>query len=574
MLKLFPFLKPYRIPIWIALSLMFIELIVELVHPLLLAKIIDEGIVEHDMALVMRWGTIMIAMSLVAFLSGVINSFYAAHVSQSTGYDIRGEMYEKIQRFSFETLQRFQTSSLITRMTNDVTLIQNTIFMCLRIMLRAPLVVFGGVIMALFVNAQIALMLVVTIPIIILFLSWMLKRGSVIFKDVQVRLDRLNHVFRENLQAIRMIKVFVTRKFEQSRFSKQNEELKEKTIKAMRLMEIAMPLLLLLMNISIVAIIWFGNISVIGQNAQVGEVVAILNYAMRITGALSMFSMIVIIFSRTKASAERIVDVIEEEQENDIDQKQTATVKKGKIVFNNVSFRYPKMNDYVLKDISLTIEAGQTVAFMGETGSGKSSLFQLIPRFYEPETGSIYIDNQDIHSFNGQKLRKAIGYVPQEVLLFTGTIEENLKWGKQDVTLEELEQATEEAQIKETIDSLPLQNQTMIGQKGVNLSGGQKQRISIARALVRKPKILLLDDSTSALDVRTEAKLLKAIKGHSCTTLMITQKISTAMEADQIVLLEAGQIIAKGSHEELLQQSVLYQQLVQSQERRGVLVNE
>ncbi|MCK0472423.1 ABC transporter ATP-binding protein [Halalkalibacter sp. APA_J-10(15)] len=574
MLKLFPFLTPYRIPIWIALTLMFVELVVELIHPLLLARIIDDGIVGNDMAFVMRWGGIMIAMSLLAFISGIINSFYAGHVSQSTGYDIRGDMYEKIQRFSYETLQRFQTSSLITRMTNDVTLIQNTIFMCLRIMFRAPLIVFGGVIMALFVNVRLGLILVVTIPIIILFLTWMMKRGSGLFKDVQARLDGLNHVFRENLQAIRMIKVFVTRKVEQSRFSKRNEELKEKTINVMRLMEVAMPLLLLLMNTAIVAIIWFGDMAVVSQNAQVGEVVAILNYAMRITGALSMFSMFVIIFSRTKASAERISQVLEEETEKDVERSQSAKVEKGAITFQHVYFRYPTMKEDVLTDISLTIEAGQTIAFMGETGSGKSSLFQLIPRLFEPQKGSVYIDGNKINQFHSEELRQAIGYVPQEVFLFSGTIKDNLLWGKRNASVEEMTQAVKEAQIAHTIQSLPLKYDTLIGQKGVNLSGGQKQRMSIARALVRKPKILLLDDSTSALDVRTEAKLLNAIRSHSCTTLFITQKITSAMEADLIVLMEDGQIIAKGSHEELFQQSTMYQELVQSQEQKEVLIHE
>ncbi len=400
------------------------------------------------------------------------------------------------------------------------------------------------------------------------------EEGSGLFKDVQARLDGLNHVFRENLQAIRMIKVFVTRKVEQSRFSQRNEELKEKTINVMRLMEVAMPLLLLLMNTAIVAIIWFGDMAVVGQNAQVGEVVAILNYTMRITGALSMFSMFVIIFSRTKASAERISQVLEEETEKDVERPQSAKVEKGAITFQHVSFHYPNMKEDVLTDISLSIEAGQTVAFMGETGSGKSSLFQLIPRLFESQKGTIYIDGNKINQFHSEELRQAIGYVPQEVFLFSGTIKDNLLWGKRNVSVEEMTQAVEEAQIAHTIQSLPLKYDTLIGQKGVNLSGGQKQRISIARALVRKPKILLLDDSTSALDVRTEAKLLNAIRSHSCTTLLITQKITSAMDADLIVLMEDGQIVAKGSHEELLQQSTMYQELVQSQEQKGVLIHE
>ncbi|MBP3952434.1 ABC transporter ATP-binding protein [Bacillus suaedae] len=574
MLKLFPFLKPYRLPIWIALSLMLVELMVELFHPLLLAKIIDEGVLRNDLNLVIRWGVIMIIMSLLAFASGVINSFYAAHVSQSTGFDLRSRLYEKIQTFSFEALQKFQTSSLITRLTNDVTLIQNTIFMSLRIMLRAPLLIIGGMIMALFVNVSLALILVVTIPIIVLFLTWMMKRGTTLFKLVQKWLDGVNHVIRENLLAMRIIKVFVTRKHEQNRFLERNDRLMKGTIKALRVMEIAMPLLLVVMNTAIILVLWFGSVAVSDNQAQVGEVVAIINYATRITGALTMFSMIVIIFSRTRASADRIADVLHTSETEQAEKNQRLRIENGNIVFKDVQFFYPNTNELVLNKLSFSVAAGETVAMIGETGSGKTSLFQLIPRFYYPSSGMILIDNEPIERYEADLLRAEIGYVPQEVLLFSGTIKENISWGKKDASMEEIIKAAQDAQIDETIRKLPNGYDTKIGQKGVNLSGGQKQRISIARALIRKPKILLLDDSTSALDVKTEERLLKALKEYKCTIIVITQKVSTAMEANKIILIEDGKVSDEGKHYDLLNSSALYQKLVDSQARKEVLTHE
>ncbi|GAE37003.1 ABC transporter ATP-binding protein [Halalkalibacter akibai] len=569
-MKLFSFLKPYKFPIVIALFLMFVELVVELLHPLLLAKIIDDGIMQEDMSVILNWGAIMVGMSLLAFLAGVVNSFYAAHVSQSTGYDIRSELYEKIQTFTYTKLQRFQTSSLITRMTNDVSQIQNTIFMSLRIMLRAPLLVIGGTIMALLVNVQLALILVITIPILICFLIWMMKKGGALFSQVQAKLDGVNHVMRENLVAMRLVKVFVRHRFEESRFNKSNDDLVKTTVSALRLMEIAMPVLLLLMNVSVMAILWFGSFAVNTGGTQVGEVVAIINYATRITSALTVISMIVIVFSRARASAERITDVLETNVDAEKSTK-AIEIKDGSLEFKEVSFQYPSTDIEVLKRINFKVEGGKTLAILGSTGSGKTTLFQLIPNLYEVTSGEIYIGGHPVHSLDLDEYRKKIGYVPQDVFLFSGTIKENLQWGKQDATMEEIVEAAKDAQIHDVISQLPDQYETKIGQKGVNLSGGQKQRLSIARALVRKPIILLLDDSTSALDVKTEALLLQALKRYNCTTCIITQKISTAKKADQIILLDEGMIVDEGSHEILIKQSSLYQKINESQLREEEL---
>jgi ATP-binding cassette, subfamily B, multidrug efflux pump len=546
---------------------MLLELVVELWHPMLMAKIIDDGIMQNDLSIVLKWGGIMVAMSLLAFASGVFNSFYSAHVSQSFGYDIREGLFEKIQSFSFSNFNMFPTSSLITRMTNDVTQVQNTIFMSLRIMLRAPLLIIGGVIMALIVNFQLAISFIIVTPILVLFLVWVMNKGNRLFRSVQEKLDGVNSVMRENLTGIRLIKALLRRKHEIKRFTKANENLMDKTVTALRIMEVTMPVLLLIMNIVIIAILWFGSIQVNTGSSTVGDVVAIVNYTTRITGALSIFSFIIIAFSRGKASARRITDVLDTEIDL-VDTKEkgpSAEFRDGKIEFRHVSFNYPGTDAKVLEDLSFTVHPAQTIAILGATGAGKSSLFHLIPRLYDVSEGSIFIDNKDITTMKLDYLRKQMGFVPQEALLFTGTVKDNIAWGKQDASYDEIVEAAKNAQIHDTINLLPKKYDTVVGQKGVNLSGGQKQRLSIARALVRRPKVLLLDDSTSALDLKTEAKLLKALKNYTCTTFIITQKISTAMEADQILVLEDGKLIAEGNHESLLQNSSLYQQIFQSQ---------
>ncbi|USK34325.1 ABC transporter ATP-binding protein/permease [Bacillus sp. F19] len=567
MSKVFSLLKPYRLAMGVALTLMLIELGVELLHPLLMAKIIDDGILKNDLSVVIYWGSVMVGISIAAFAAGVTNSFYAAHVSQSFGYDVRKDLFEKVQSFSFANFSLFPTSSLITRMTNDVTQLQNTIFMSLRIMLRAPLLIVGGTIMALIVNFQLALILLISIPLLIGFLLWMMKKGSGLFKAVQDRLDSVNGVMQENLTGMRIIKAFLRRNYEVSRFTKANEELRSGTVSALRLMEIAMPVLLLVMNISILAILWFGSINAGTGDAKVGEVVAIVNYALRISSVLSIFSFIIMAFSRAKASAGRINEVLETEADltDSLDAEETSVIEKGEIEFKSVSFTYPGTDTAVLNDLSFTVNAGEMIALLGATGSGKSSIFNLIPRLYDVTDGAIYIDSKNLLDMKLESLRGQIGFVPQESLLFTGSIRENIAWGKEGAALEEIKEAAINAQIHETIERLPNGYDTRVGQKGVNLSGGQKQRLSIARALVRKPKILLLDDSTSALDLTTEAKLLKALKAYDCTIFIITQKISTAMGASQILLLDEGEVLAQGSHHELIEESALYQRIYESQ---------
>lgn len=566
-MNVFSFIKPYRIPIAAALSLMLIELAVELWQPLLMAKIIDEGILEKDLDTVIKYGWGMLGLSLLAFASGITNSFIAAHAGQSFGYDLREKLFAKVQSFSFTNFSRFPASSLITRITNDVTQLQNTVFMSLRIAMRAPLMVIGGIIMAMLVNVKLALAFVIIIPPLLIFLIWIMSKAARLFKSAQKRLDRVNGVMRENLVGMRLIKAFDRGSHESGRFESANNKLKDKTVFALRVTEATIPVLLLFMNLSIIAVLWFGKMEVQTGTVSVGDVVAIVNYAARITTAFSMFSWIIMVLSRSRASAERVEEVLNEE----IDLQDTAgsltenQITNGQIEFRNVSFQFPNTNIPILQNLTFSIDPGETVAVLGATGAGKTAMFQLIPRLYDVTAGEIRIDGHDIKELKLKSLREQIGYVPQEALLFTGSIKENLEWGKEDATLDDMVKAASNAQIHETIEKLPNKYETLLGQKGVNLSGGQKQRLSIARALIKNPKILLLDDSTSALDLKTEAKLLDAINKYNCTTIVITQKISTAKEADKILLLEDGTLTATGDHQYLLKNSPLYQAIYESQ---------
>ncbi|WP_156739624.1 ABC transporter ATP-binding protein [Paenibacillus oryzae] len=600
---MFSYLSKYRAAAFVAILLMFFELIVELLQPYLIAKIIDEGIVPNRSDVVMFWGGLMLACSLIAFVIGILSSFYAAHVSQSFGFDLRQSLYSKVQDFTFPQFGRFQVSSLITRLTNDVQQLQNTVFMGLRVMLRAPLFVFGSVIMSLLVNPSVALWFIIGLPFLCLFLAWVLKRGESLFSAVQSRLDKVNGVIQQNLIGMRLIRVFVRMRHEGAKFDQASGELTNRTIVALRFTELTMPIILLVMNTCIILVLWFGKIGVDAGAASMGEIVAIVNYATRTTGALSLMSMIVVAFSRGRASAQRISEV--ELAANDTEQDAskaadhssdeaasnaakasgdisansqnrearannendygTTRPLKGAVEFRQVGFRYPDSDVNVLSDISFSARAGETLAIMGSTGSGKTSLLGLIPRLYEADEGAVLVDGIDNRKMELETLRRQIGYVPQEIMLFSGTVAENISWGKRDASLDEIKDAAKRAQIHETIMKLPLQYDTVIGQKGVNLSGGQKQRLSIARALVRKPAILLLDDCTSALDVRTESALLAELKDLSCTILLVTQKISSTANADTILLMDDGRLLASGSHHELMQNSLLYQRIYESQ---------
>lgn len=564
------FLKPYKLHIFIAYSLTIIELVAELLLPFFLSFLINDGIIEQNIEKILFWSGMMLAITAITFISGILNSYFAAHVSVTSAYEMRKQLFHNIQRFTFEQLDKFPTSTLVTYFTNDVRQIQNTIFMALRIMFKAPFLVIGSVTMALIVNYKISAIFLVTIPLLVLFIFWVLRKGAKIFNLVQESIDRVNRILQENIAGMRVIKAFVRRNFENKRFTKANKTLADETQKAFRFVEASLPILFFVMNVCLVFILWYGNFQIQTGSTTVGDVVAIVNYTFRTVMAISLFTFITLAFSRAKASVARIETVLFEKDKASTTEVQSEKndIIRGKIEFRNVTFSYPTEQLPVLEDVSFTVQPEEKLAIIGATGSGKTTLFQLIPRLYDPEKGEILLDDKNIRDYDIENLRNMVGYVAQSPLLFTGTIAENIKFGKEDATKEEIIQAAKDAQIHETIDSFPEKYDAIVGQKGVNLSGGQKQRISIARALIRKPKILLFDDSTSALDLQTENALLDAVTTYKCTILIITQKISTAKRADRILLLDDGKVLAIGSHEELLKSSELYQQIVASQSEK------
>ncbi|GAB1157677.1 ABC transporter ATP-binding protein [Paenibacillus illinoisensis] len=581
MIKLLYYLKKYRVAAIAALVMMLIELAVELAQPYLISKIIDNGIQQGDLSVVWLWGGLLVGSAVVAFAAGIASSFFASHASLGFGYDLREKLYDKVQAFSYAVFNRFATSSLITRLTGDVTQVQDTVFMSLRFMTRVPLVVIGSMIMAVVVNPRLGLLLVVMVPVLLVFVMWMIKKAALLFRNVQRRLDAVNGVIQENLTGIRLIRVFVRMGHEIERFAGFSGKLMKGTISALRLTETTMPFMLLMMNGCIIAVLWFGRRDILTGSASVGEVVAVINYLLRTIGAMSALSWILVTFSRASASAQRINEVFDTEDPSEAAQKlaavqnqaagkqERANAVQGAVEFRNVGFSYPNSDITVLEDITFSAKRGERIAIMGATGSGKSSLVQLIPRLYTEDQGKVFIDGRDADQLPIPTLRGAIGYVPQEVVLFTGSVRDNIAWGREDATLEEIKEAAERAQIHDTIEKLPNGYDTQLGQRGVNLSGGQKQRLSIARALIRRPSILILDDSTSALDVATEARLLDALEELSCTTFIITQKISSTTSADLILLLDDGRLIGQGKHEDLMDSSELYRRIYGSQYGEG-----
>lgn len=575
MKTVFSYAKPYKWPIAIALFLMLLELSVELIQPLLIAKIIDDGILAGNEQVIWTWGSVMMALAFVAFFSGVTNSYFAAHAAQSFSFDLRQALFRQVQAFSMATFLRFPTAGLITRLTSDVTMVQNVLFMGLRIMMRAPLLVIGSLTMAFVVNAKLATFLVLGAPFLLFFLYFMGRKGVGYFSKVQKRLDRVNRVIQENLQAVRLIKAYLRGTYEASRFSQVSNMLRGDTVKAMRMMELILPVLLFVMNVSLMAVLWFGAIEIRDGSTQVGELVAVVNYAMRMTGAFSMFAFIIVAFSRAKASSERMEEVLIANENLELHTTESTGfgTLDGDIRFENVTFNYSSNSEPILDNVSFHVSKGEKLAIMGATGSGKSTLLNLIPRMFEATEGEIFVNGKEVKEWALKDLRDTIGLVPQQSILFTGSILENLAWGDTEAHVDELEEAAKKAQIHESIDQFPKKYGTRVGQKGVNLSGGQKQRLSIARALVRRPSILILDDSTSALDVKTETALWDALAGEEATMLVVTQKIRTAQGADKILLLDEGKVVGYGTHDDLMQQSELYRKITESQSEEEGIAN-
>ena len=577
MTKLLSYLKPYWRVVLLAPLLMIIEVICDLSQPNLLAKIVDDGIMKGNIQFILRTGLLMIGIAAIGMIGGIGCTIASSIASQNFGSDLRSDVFKKVQSFSFSNLDKFKTSSLITRLTNDIMQIQMLVLMSLRIVVRAPLLCIGGIIMTILINARLAMILLVSIPLLAIALSYVIKKSFPLFSIVQKKIDRVNAVIRENLSGVRVVKAFVHSDLEKSRFASTNEELMNTTFSAFTLVISVMPILMLVMNLSVVAVLWFGGLQVHTGGMQVGEIMAFINYMTQILFSLMMIGNILIFITRANASANRINEVLETEVDiknaNDAD---TTPINAGEVIFENVSFSYEGQDgESVLENISFTAYPGETVAILGATGSGKSTLVSLIPRLYDTTEGRVLIDGRDVRNIDLKTLRSAIGVVLQESVLFSGTIRDNICWGNEDATEEEIIEAAKIAQADDFIMSFPDGYDTQLGQRGVNLSGGQKQRLAIARAIIKNPAVLILDDSTSAVDLATEQRILKGLKQmiKQCTTFIIAQRISTVMNADKILVLDDGRIIAQGTHLELLESSPVYQDIYRSQLGEEVAVD-
>lgn len=567
--KLGRFLRPYWRWALLAPLLMVLEVAMDLLQPRLIQHIIDAGVTPRNLTVVIQTGIWMMVVALIGLLGGVGCTIYAIRAGQAFGADLRHALFATVQTFSFGNLDKLQTGRLITRLTTDVTQVTEMVMMLLRVMVRVPLLLVGSLLMGILTSPQLSLLFVVLIPLVLGLLLWIINRSYPLFSGVQARLDALNTVLQENLAGVRLVKAFVRAAHEIGRFRRTNEDLRTQNLQAVRTVIITMPLNMLILNVGVVAALWFGGGQVTAGTTQVGQVIAFVNYLMQSLMSLVMVSMLTMRFSRAEASAQRILEVLEAEPEvNNQPGAQTEVQAQGRVAFEQVGFRYNSAEPTpVLQNITFTVEPGETLAILGATGSGKSTLVGLIPRFYDVTSGRITLDDVDVREIDQTLLRSKVVIALQEPVLFSGTIRENIRFGRPTASDEEVIAAAKIAQADEFISRLPDGYDAMVGQRGVNLSGGQKQRIAIARALLTQPSVLILDDSTSAVDVETEAKLQEGLRQvrQNRTTLIVAQRISTVLSADKILVLENGQIAATGTHSELLATSSIYREIYDSQ---------
>lgn len=571
MKRYWKYVKPYLPAFIIGPILMIIEVIGEVVMPLLLSNIIDKGVSgARGISYIIVMGITMIITALIMMAGGVGGAYFAIKASTGFANDLRKDLFKQIQKFSFTNLDQYNTGSLITRLTNDITQVQNFIQMMLRMALRAPGMLIGALIMAFVLNSKLALTILCVIPLLSLAIYLIMKVAFPRFTIMQRKLDALNTTIQENLTNIRVVKSFVREGYEEDKFKKANMDLKESTLNAMKVIIFTMPVMTMAMNITTLAVVWFGGNQVIVGNMTSGVLTAFVNYVVQILMSLMMVSIIILNSSRTFASIKRINDIFNTNINltDDHALHKDKIVQQGKVEFRNVYFKYYKNNEkWVLENINLVINPGETVGIIGSTGCGKSSMVQLIPRLYDVDRGEVLVDDINVKDYSLKNLRNGVGIVLQKNILFSGTIKENLKWGDQGASDEEIYKWAESAQAHGFVSSFERGYETELGQGGVNVSGGQKQRLCIARTLLKKPKILILDDSTSAVDTATEAKIRESFRNElkDITKIIIAQRISSVIDADRIVVMDDGKIVGIGTHQHLIQSCKTYSEIYYSQ---------
>lgn len=574
--RILSYMNRYRKYAILAIVCIVLETTLELIIPLIMADIVDVGVANGDKAYIFTQGGLMCGCALLAMILGVGSARFAATCGQGLGAELRREEYRKIQSFSFANTDHFQTSSLITRLTNDVTTIQNSISSGLRPAVRAPVMMVTALIASFFMSAKLAVVFFIAAPTLAFLLWQIIRHVRPLYGKVQAAVDQVNRIIQENLIAIRVVKAYVRHDYEIEKFTTVNSNLQTISERATKLTALNMPAMQLVLYITIIAILWFGGRLTMVGNMEIGALTGFLSYVMQVLNSMMMISNVFQMLTKSLASGKRIIEVMDEEiditESNEVTDA-GAEVRNGDIVFDHVFFKYKRnAQENVLSDISFHIKAGQTVGIIGETGAAKSTLVQLIPRLYDVTEGAVYVDGRNVKEYPLRHLREAIAMVLQKNTLFSGTVKDNLRWGKEDATDQEIERACKIACVDEFIDRLENGYDTELGQGGVNVSGGQKQRLCIARAILKHPKVLILDDSTSAVDTATEAKLRKGLAENlPCTTkIIIAQRVVSVEEADQIIILEDGRLDAIGTHEELLAQNEFYQELYESQ-KKGAL---
>ena len=554
---------------------MLLEVAGDLMLPRLVQIIVDQGIAQGDMNVVMRAGAAMLALAFVGVFTGGGCGIFAVRAAQGFGADLRGALFRRVQSLSFGNLDELETGGLITRLTSDVSQVQELVMILLRSIVRAPLLLVGGLVMATLTSPRLALLFLALIPFVALVVFVVIRRSYPLFGRVQRRLDALNTVLQENLAGVRVVKAYARTNHERARFGAANDALMSQNIGAARVGAVTMPLVMIALNGGLVAALWLGGVNIKSGEMQVGQLIAFNNYLMQTLMALIMVSMVMTQIARAEASAHRVRETLETQPL--LTDGAANLALRGRVEFRDVSFHYAADKsshaDAALKNISFKVEPGQTVAILGATGAGKSSLVQLIPRFYDATQGRVLIDGHDVRDLSEQTLRGGVAIALQEAVLFSGTIRDNIAYGRPDASDDEVRAAARDACADEFIAHLPDGYAAVVGARGVNLSGGQKQRLAIARALLTRPAILITDDSTSAVDVATESRIQSALESYRQTRFIVAQRISAARGADLILVLDDGELVAHGTHPELLESSEVYREIYDSQTQSGVLLH-